>query len=77
VVDLGIGDIALLNYAYALEQLEAAFYTAIMASPYSGMIRYERSVLSVVKGLPSLTGHGRCSRRHLRFIQSRLGALPR
>lgn len=50
VVDLGTGDIALLNYAYALEQLEAAFYTAVMASPYSGMTRYERSVLSDVKG---------------------------
>jgi hypothetical protein len=50
VVDLGTGDIALLNYAYALEQLEAASYTAVMASPYSGMTRYERSVLSDVKG---------------------------
>jgi hypothetical protein len=50
VVDLDTGDIALLNYAYALEQLEAAFYTAVMASPYSGMTRYERSVLSDVKG---------------------------
>jgi hypothetical protein len=50
VVDLGTGDIALLNHAYALEQLEAAFYTAVMASPCSGMTRYERSVLSDVKG---------------------------
>jgi hypothetical protein len=50
VVDLGAGNIALLNYAYALEQLEVAFYTAVMASPYSGMTRYERSVLSDVKG---------------------------
>jgi len=50
VVYLGTGDIALLNYAYVLEQLEAAFYTAVMASPYSGMSRYERSVLSDVKG---------------------------
>jgi Ferritin-like domain len=50
VVDVGTGDIALLNYAYVLEQLEAAFYTAGMASPYSDMSRYERSVLSDVKG---------------------------
>ena len=35
LVDLGSGDVALLHYAYALEQLEAAFYTAVMASPYS------------------------------------------
>ena len=26
-VDLGEGDVGILNYAYALEQLEAAFYT--------------------------------------------------
>jgi hypothetical protein len=50
VVDLDTGDIAQLNYAYVLEQLEAAFYTAVMASPYSGMGRNERSVLSDVKG---------------------------
>ena len=28
-VDLGTGDIGILNYAYALEQLEAAFYTQV------------------------------------------------
>jgi hypothetical protein len=50
LVDLGTGDVALLHYAYALEQLEAAFYTAVMASPYSGITRYERSLLSDVKG---------------------------
>lgn len=50
MIDLGTGGIALLNYAHALEQLEAAFYTAVVASPYSGMTRYERSVLSDVKG---------------------------
>jgi hypothetical protein len=31
-VDLGSGDIGILNYAYALEQLEAAFYTSAVAS---------------------------------------------
>lgn len=30
-VDLGSGDIGILNYAYALEQLEAAFYTMVVA----------------------------------------------
>lgn len=30
-VDLGGGDIGILNYAYALEQLEAAFYTTVVA----------------------------------------------
>lgn len=36
-VDLGSGDIGVLNYAYALEQLEAAFYTQVVASLYSGI----------------------------------------
>ena len=33
-VDLGTGDVGILNYAYALEQLEAAFYTQVIATPY-------------------------------------------
>lgn len=36
-VSLGSGDVAVLNFAYALEQLEAAFYTQVVASPYSGI----------------------------------------
>ncbi len=35
-VNLGSGDIGILNYAYALEQLEAAFYTQAFATPYYG-----------------------------------------
>jgi hypothetical protein len=31
-VDLGSGDTGILNYAYALEQLEAAFYTTVVAN---------------------------------------------
>ena len=42
-VDLGSGDIGILNYAYALEQLEAAFYLKIVASPYSGMPADEKA----------------------------------
>src|ERR1043166_8474496 len=30
-VELGSGDTGILNYAYALEQLEAAFYTMVVA----------------------------------------------
>lgn len=33
-VDLGSGDFGILNYAYALEQLEAAFYIQVVAGPY-------------------------------------------
>ena len=33
-VPLGTGDVGILNYAYALEQLEAAFYTAVLDGGY-------------------------------------------
>lgn len=36
-VDLGSGDTGILNYAYVLEQLEAAFYIRVVNNPYSGM----------------------------------------
>ncbi len=48
-VDLGGGDVGVLNYAYALEQLEAAFYTQVIASPYSGMRGNERSLLRQIR----------------------------
>ena len=37
-VDLGSGDFGILNYAYALEQLEAAFYTQVVANGSFGTI---------------------------------------
>jgi hypothetical protein len=37
-IDLGSGDIGILNYAYALEQLEAAFYSMVVSHEgFSGM----------------------------------------
>ncbi|MFD1467104.1 ferritin-like domain-containing protein [Hymenobacter caeli] len=33
-IDVGSGDTGILNYAYALEQLEAAFYTQVVANSY-------------------------------------------
>ena len=48
-VDVGGGDLGVLNFAYALEQLEAAFYTQVVASPYEGMSGYERSVLRDIR----------------------------
>jgi hypothetical protein len=47
--DLGEGDIGVLNYAYALEQLEAAFYTMVIDSPYSGMTADETSWLTDIR----------------------------
>ena len=48
-VDLGRGDIGILNYAYALEQLEAAFYTQVIATPYAGMTDTEKSLLTDIR----------------------------
>lgn len=45
-VDLGSGDVGILNYAYALEQLEAAFYTQVVATPFSGMTAEEKAILT-------------------------------
>lgn len=49
VVNLGKGDIGILNYAYALEQLEAAFYIKVMENPYSGMSDKEREYLTDIR----------------------------
>ena len=48
-VNLGSGDIGVLNYAYALEQLEAAFYTQVLASPFSGITALESEYLKDIR----------------------------
>lgn len=48
-VDLGAGDVGILNYAYALEQLEAAFYTQVIATPYSGITSEETTILTEIR----------------------------
>lgn len=45
-VDLGKGDTGVLNYAYALEQLEAAFYSQVISTPYADMTSAERQILT-------------------------------
>lgn len=47
--DLGAGDVGILNYAYALEQLEAAFYSAVVESPYEGATKAEIAVLADIR----------------------------
>jgi hypothetical protein len=47
--DLGAGDIGILNYAYALEQLEAAFYTQVVETPYKGATKNELSNLTAIR----------------------------
>ena len=46
VFDLGSGDLGVLNYAYALEQLEADFYTKVYNSFYAGITDEEKQVLT-------------------------------
>ncbi|GAC1425417.1 MAG: hypothetical protein NVSMB7_01790 [Chitinophagaceae bacterium] len=48
-VNLGSGDIGILNYAYALEQLEAAFYIQVAATPYSGISASEKALLTDIR----------------------------
>ncbi len=48
-VNLGKGDIGILNYAYALEQLEAAFYIKVTSSFYSGASDKEKTYLEDIR----------------------------
>ncbi len=48
-VDVGKNDTGVLNYAYALEQLEAAFYIQAVATPYSGMTGAELAILTDIR----------------------------
>ena len=48
-VDLGSGDVGILNYAYALEQLEAAFYTQVVLTPYSGISALETEYMTDIR----------------------------
>jgi len=48
-VDLGRGDVGILNYAYALEQLEAAFYTKVVTDSASVFSADELSLLTDIR----------------------------
>jgi len=48
-VAFGSNDVAILNYAYALEQLEAAFYIKVVAQPYMNMTENEKSLLTDIR----------------------------
>ena len=47
--ELGDGDIGVLNYAYALEQLEAAFYTQVLKTPFSTMQVNDERILRQIR----------------------------
>ncbi|NTS41646.1 ferritin-like domain-containing protein [Flavisolibacter sp. BT320] len=48
-INLGSGDIGVLNYAYALEQLEAAFYTQVVQSQYANITAAETAYLTDIR----------------------------
>jgi hypothetical protein len=49
-IDIGAtGDLAILNYAYALEQLEAAFYIQVAAHMYTGASADEIALLTDIR----------------------------
>lgn len=64
-VDLGTGDVGILNYAYALEQLEAAFYTQVITTPYTGMTDAEKAILTDIRDHEII---------HREFFKAALGA---
>ncbi len=47
-INLGAGDVGVLNYAYALEQLEAAFYAQVKASTVAGFSPAEKAYFDEV-----------------------------
>ncbi|MBW7469172.1 ferritin-like domain-containing protein [Pontibacter aydingkolensis] len=64
-VDLGSGDTGILNYAYALEQLEAAFYTEVVARSLSVFSQTEQQIMQDLKGHESI---------HRDFLKAALGS---
>ena len=64
-VNLGTGDTAVLNYAFALEQLEYAFYVEVLNAPYAGMTAAERSILEDLRVHEDI---------HQKFFREVLGA---
>lgn len=64
-VDLGSGDIGVLNYAFALEQLEAAFYTEVITHLYRGATDEERRILTDVHRHENI---------HAKFFRAALGS---
>ncbi len=63
-VALGSGDTGVLNYAYALEQLEADFYTRVVAAPFAGMTAAELAILTDIRDHEVV---------HREFLQAALG----
>ncbi|MHA7128883.1 ferritin-like domain-containing protein [Algoriphagus namhaensis] len=66
-VNLGSGDFGILNYAYALEQLEAAFYAAVLQGGYFANASAEEKTI-----MGDLEKH---ERAHREFFKAALGSM--
>lgn len=66
MVNLGSGDTGILNYAYALEQLEAAFYAEVLRGSYFANASAEEKTI-----MGDLEKH---ERAHREFFKAALGA---
>lgn len=65
-IDIGVkGDLAILNYAYALEQFEAAFYTQVVQTPYTGITAEETAIFTSIRDHEIV---------HREFFKAALGA---
>jgi len=64
-IDIGKDDISILNYAYAFEQLEAAFYTQLIQTPYTGITVDELALFTSIRDQEIL---------HREFFRASLGA---
>lgn len=64
-VDLGSGDTGILNYAYALEQLEAAFYTEVVSKSLGLFNQSEQQIMQDLKGHEMI---------HRDFLKAALGS---
>lgn len=71
-VNLGSGDVGILNYAYALEQLEAAFYATVLQGGYYANANAEEKQI-----MADLEKHERAHREFLKAaINSVATAIP-
>lgn len=64
-VDLGSGDTGILNYAYALEQLEAAFYAEVVARSLGVFNQTEQQIMRDLEGHEGI---------HRDFLKAALGS---
>ncbi|WP_246455345.1 ferritin-like domain-containing protein [Hymenobacter citatus] len=71
MVDVGSGDVGVLNYAYALEQLEAAFYAQVLQTQYYNSTSAPQRV-----ALRDIEAHERIHREFFKQAITAAGATP-